>query len=215
MFSGLVEGRAEVLALTPVRSGARLELAAPTLEGSSARWRPVRGESIAVSGCCLTVSRLGRGGRTGYDLSRETLAKTWLARLAPGRYVNVERAMRLADRLGGHFVSGHVDALGRVVRSEDSADGGALLTFQVPQAFERWLLAKGSVTVDGVSLTIVAPRARRFRVALIPETLRRTTLGLARAGDSVHLEADLCGKWIERLLASSPVRLRRPRRARS
>lgn len=217
MFSGLVEGRAEVLALTSVRSGARLELAAPRLERGSSRWRPVRGESIAVSGCCLTVSRRGRGGNTGYDLSRETLAKTWLARLTPGRFVNLERALRLDDRLGGHLVSGHVDALGRVARIQDSVDGGALLTFEVPKAFERWLLAKGSVTIDGVSLTIVAPRARRFQVALIPETLRKTTLGLAGVGEPVHLEADLFGKWVERLLGSSSgrVRLRKPRRARS
>lgn len=216
MFSGLVEGRAEVLALARVRSGARLELAAPRLERSAPRWKPARGESISVGGCCLTVSRLARGGRTGYDLSRETLAKTWLGRLARGRFVNLERAVCLADRLGGHLVSGHVDALGRVVSLEDSADGGALLTLEVPAGFERWLLEKGSMTIDGVSLTIVAPRARRFRVALIPETLRKTTLGLARVGEPVHLEADLFGKWVERLLASAPRRpLRRPRRARS
>ena len=216
MFSGLVEGRAEVLALTRVRSGARLELAAPRLERGAPRWKPLRGESIAVSGCCLTVSRLGRGGRTGYDLSRETLALTWLGRLAPGRSVNLERAVRLADRLGGHLVSGHVDGLGRVVRIEDSADGGALVTFEVPRGFERWLLAKGSVTIDGVSLTIVGPSARRFRVALIPETLRKTTLGLARVGEPVHLEADPIGKWVEKLLPVLRTReLRRPRRARS
>jgi riboflavin synthase len=217
VFSGLVEGRAEVCALTPVRSGARLELAPPRLARGAPRWRPVRGESIAVSGCCLTVSSLGRGGRTGYDLSRETLARTWLGRIAPGRFVNVERAVRAHDRIGGHLVSGHVDAVGRVARLEDSADGGRLVTFEVPRAFARWLLEKGSVTVDGVSLTIVAPRARRFQVALVPETLRKTTLGLARAGAPVHLEADLLGKWVERLLSErsgrAPVRKRR--RARS
>jgi riboflavin synthase len=217
VFSGLVEGRAEVLAFTPVRSGARLELAVPRLERGAPRWKPVRGESISVSGCCLTVSRLGRRGGTGYDLSRETLAMTWLGRLAPGRFVNVERSVRPLDRLGGHLVSGHVDGLGRVVEIEDSADGGALVTFEAPSGFERWLLAKGSVTIDGVSLTIVAPSARRFRVALIPETLRKTTLGLVRAGEHVHLEADPIGKWIAQLLGVGPAkaRLRRPRRARS
>jgi riboflavin synthase len=219
MFTGLVEGRAKVLALEHARSGARLELAAPRLERGAPRWRPVRGESIAVSGCCLTVSHLGPRGRTGYDLSSETLARTWLGSLAPGRYVNLERAVRLADRLGGHLVSGHVDGLGRVARVEDSADGGALVTFEVPREIERWLLAKGSITIDGVSLTIVAPGARRFRVALIPETLRKTTLGLVRAGEPVHLEADLLGKWVAQLLAVRPARAeagpRRPRRARS
>src|SRR5262245_17656377 len=177
VFSGLVEGRAEVLALARRGRGARLELGPPRLERGSPRWRPVRGESIAVSGCCLTVSATPRGGRTSYDLSHETLARTWLGELAPGRAVNVERALRLGDRLGGHLVSGHVDALGRVARVREPRDGGRLATFEVPRGFERWLLAKGSVTIDGVSLTIVAPRAREFDVALVPETLRKTTLG--------------------------------------
>ena len=217
MFSGLVEGRAEVLGLVRVRSGARLELASPRLPRGADAWRPVQGESIAVNGCCLTVSALGRGGRTTYDLSRETLAKTWFGRLAPGRAVHVERALRLSDRLGGHLVSGHVEAVGRVARIADSGDGGKRMTFEVPDGFERWLLPKGSVAIDGVSLTIVAPRARRFDVALIPETLHRTTLGLARTGDPVHLEADVLGRWIERLLDERPRprRVRRRRTARS
>jgi riboflavin synthase len=212
MFSGLVEGRAEVLALDRARSGARLVLAAPALERGAPRWKPVRGESIAVGGCCLTVAEPLARGRTAYDLSRETLGLTWLGGLGAGERVNVERSVRLADRLGGHLVSGHVDALGRVVRSEDSGDGGRLVTFEVPRGFERWLLPKGSITIDGVSLTIVAPRARRFQVALVPETLRKTTLGTAHEGTPVHLEADLIGKWIAQLVA--PV-VRTPRRARS
>jgi riboflavin synthase len=200
VFTGLVEGCAEVLALRPERRGARLELSAPRLERGAPRWRAVRGESIAVDGCCLTVVRVASGGRTGYDLSRETLAETRLGSLARGDLVNVERALRLGDRLGGHLVAGHVEALGRLVRLTDSRDGGRLATFEVPRGFQRWLLPKGSMTIDGVSLTIVAPRGRRFRVALIPETLRRTTLGRARAGDVVHLEADGIGRWIAQLV---------------
>jgi riboflavin synthase len=164
-----------------------------------------------VGGCCLSVSALGREGRTTYDLSAETLGLTWLGQLEAGERVNVERSLRLSDRLGGHLVSGHVDALGKVARVEDSQDGGRLLTFQVPAGFERWLVSKGSVTIDGVSLTVVQPRGRRFRVALIPETLRMTTLGEAQVGDPVHLEGDMLGKWVERLLEP----LRKPRRARS
>ena len=98
------------------------------------------------------------------------------------------------------MVSGHVDAMGRIVAIEDSGDGGRLFRFEVPQCFERWLVEKGSATIDGISLTVVAPRARTFAVAVIPETLRRTTLGTAHPEDAVHLEADMVGKWIERLL---------------
>lgn len=200
MFSGLVEGRARVLRLRPSGRGARLELARPALARGLEPWRPVGGESIAIAGCCLTVAARGAGGKTSYDLSAETLALTHLGRLAPGHEVNLERAVRLGERLGGHLVSGHVDGLGRIVAIADSRDGGRLFTFEVPRGFERWLVGKGSVTIDGISLTVVAPRGRRFRVAVIPETLARTTLGAARVDDPVHLEADLVGKWIERLV---------------
>jgi len=222
VFSGLVEGCAEVRAFERVGAGARLELARPRLGRGAPRWAPVRGESIALSGCCLTVSRTGPAGRTTYDLSAETLAVTWLGRLAVGSELNVERSVRLADRLGGHLVSGHVDAQGTLVRATDSGDGGRRFTLEVPPGFERWLVAKGSITLDGVSLTVVAPRGRRFQVALIPETLRVTTLGTARPGQRLHLEADLVGKWIERLLAARGGRaaagaggIRKRRRARS
>jgi riboflavin synthase len=208
MFTGLVEGRAPVVELTRNRSGGRLWIGAPELERGSVPWKPAPGESLSLSGCCLTVAARGRGGRTAFDLSRETLARTWLGALEPGKLVNVERALRVADRLGGHLVAGHVDAVGHVREIRDSRDRGRLFTFEVPRGFERWLIEKGSVSVDGISLTVLAPRARRFGVAVIPETLRRTTLGLARVGDPVHLEGDLIGKWVAKVV-------RTPRRARS
>jgi riboflavin synthase len=166
----------------------------------------VLGESIAVSGCCLSVCAIAAGGRTSYDLSAETLDCTWLGELRAGQTVNVERSVRLADRLGGHLVSGHVEALGSIAAVDDPGDGGRVFTFEVPRGFQRWLLEKGSVCVDGISLTIVAPRGRRFQVAVIPETLRVTTLGTARVGDPVHLEADQIARWVERLV--EPVRRR-------
>jgi len=210
VFSGLIEGQATVLEVERKGSGARLVLEAPRLARGLARWNPTAGESIAVSGCCLTVARVSRAGRTAYDLSRETLARTWLGALEPGQRLNVERSLRLADRLGGHLVSGHVDALGRIAESSDSEDGGRVLTLEVPRGFERWLVDKGSVTIDGVSLTVVEPRGRRFDVALIPETLRRTTLGTASAGDPVNLEGDAIGKWVERLIGERALPATRP-----
>ena len=136
-----------------------------------------------------------------FDLSAETLDCTHLGQAAVGQLFNLERALEVGARLGGHIVSGHVDGAGEVVGIEDVGDGGRVFSFEVASGFERYLVDKGSVTIDGVSLTVVAPEGRRFDVAVIPETLRVTTLGSAKVGDRVHLEADALGKWVERLLA--------------
>lgn len=191
-----------------------MPLAAARAQGSGRRlvlpvprgWELARGASLAVCGVCLTVvepAPLPGGAGTGlaFDLSAETLARTWLGEAEPGDPLNLERSLRLGDRLDGHLVQGHVDAVGRLVELRPGGDGGALVGFEVPAGFERWLVDKGSVTVDGISLTVVEPRGRRFDVAVIPETLARTNLGVARPGRPVNLEADVVGKWVERLTA--------------
>lgn len=194
MFTGLVETRSPVRRCLTQGAGLAVWVAVP--EG----WGPGIGDSICVSGACLSVAALERGEML-FELSKETLARTWLGSAAPGDEVNLERSMRLSDRLDGHLVSGHVDGQGRVVDSSDPGDGGRRITIEVPDSFQRWLVDKGSVAVDGVSLTIVEPRGRLFDVAVIPITLQKTTLGDAELGRAVNLEADPIGKWVERLLS--------------
>jgi riboflavin synthase len=209
MFTGLIE------ACTPVRRvhsrdrGVRLVIAAP-----EADFETHRGASIAVSGACLTVAA-GADPVSGaeraeplpgddlvFDLSAETVERTWFAELAPGRPVNLERALCLGARLDGHLVAGHVDGRGRIVAIEDARDGGRNVEFEVEPGLDRYLVEKGSITLDGISLTVVEPRGRRFSAALIPLTLERTSLGSARPGDPVNVEADMIGKWIERLVSA-------------
>jgi riboflavin synthase len=199
VFTGLVNHCVPAIAIERRGgAGARLTLANPWPAGDVAL-----GESICVSGCCLTVA--GPPGRElAFDLSAETLARTWFERLAPGALLNLERSLRLSDRLGGHLVSGHVDGIGEIARIADTGDGGRLLTFRVPPALERYLIDKGSVALDGISLTVVEPRGAEFDVAVIPLTLEHTHLGRARVGQPVNIEADLVGKWIEQL--SAPAR---------
>ncbi|MCP3918292.1 MAG: riboflavin synthase [bacterium] len=196
MFTGIVEARVPVLSFEPRGTGARLVLPAPDRPD----WRAEIGQSIAICGTCLTVVEVEPDGAMGFDLSAETLARTWLGALAPGTQVNLERAMQLGDRLDGHMVAGHVDGTGAVVGIEDSGDGGRLIRFEVDTGLERYLVDKGSVTLDGISLTVVEPVGRSFGVAVIPLTLELTNLGAAEVGKRVNVEADLVGKWIERLM---------------
>ncbi len=168
---------------------------------------------MAVSGCCLTVIECRDphsgdpvpadtpGSDVVFDLSAETVACTHFGSLVVGDVVNLERALAFGDRLGGHVVSGHVDGRGTIVGIDDSGDGGKLIHFEAEGDFSRYLVEKGSVTIDGISLTIVRPEGGRFSVAIIPETLRVTTLGVNSVGDPVHLEADQLGKWVEHLMA--------------
>lgn len=185
MFTGLVEE----LGRFDGRAGARLRFASPAVVGD-----PEVGDSIAVNGVCLTVVAGGPGWWEA-DVVDETLARTALADLAEGDPVNLERPLRATDRLGGHIVQGHVDAVGRVVSAAPD------LEVALPRgAGLRYVAPKGSVAVDGVSLTVVDVGADRFRVAVIPHTAGATTLGRRRPGDRVNVEFDILAKYVERLL---------------
>lgn len=196
MFTGIVEASVEVQSIELDGTGARLILPPPTGVGD---WSVQLGQSIAVSGVCLTVAEVLVGGAMAFDLSAETLRRTWFDGLQEGSGVNLERAMQLGDRLDGHLVSGHVDGLARIVGIQDVGDGGRELSFEVDPGLDRYLIEKGSLTLDGVSLTVCEPSGCFLRVALIPVTLETTTLGGAALGQRVNVEADLIGKWIERL----------------
>ena len=189
MFTGLIEEIGEIVSVESTNDGVRLSVRGKTaLEGAG------HGDSIAVSGCCLTVVAHGDDWWEA-DVSQETLDRTSLRGIAPGSPVNLERAVRLADRLGGHLVQGHVDAVGEVV------DPVPDLRVRVPEHLLRYMVEKGSVTVDGVSLTIVRPLDDGFNVAIIPHTAAVTTLGTKRPGDAVNIEVDVMAKYVERLLA--------------
>lgn len=188
MFTGLIQAVGEVRFF----DGAVLRIDAPT-EGEP--W--TLGESVAVNGCCLTVADFQDG--LVFELSGETISRTTFATIGEGSRVNVERALRVGDRLGGHFVQGHVDAVGRVVALEPSGVG-ATLRIEATAEGERLLIDKGSIAVDGVSLTVVRPAGRTFEVALIPHTLTSTNLGDRGPGDPVNLEYDVLAKHVAKLL---------------
>jgi riboflavin synthase len=186
MFTGIVE---ELGQLESLHDG-RLRIAARRVIEDV-----VIGESIAVNGCCLTVVAFGDGWWEA-DVSHETISRTSLASLAAGDGVNLERAVRASDRLGGHVVQGHVDGVGEIV------DPVPDLRVRVPDTLLRYLVEKGSVTVDGVSLTIVEPLDDGFTVAIIPHTADVTTLGAKQPGDLVNLEVDVMAKYVERLVTA-------------
>ncbi len=195
MFTGIVEELGRVRAIQPREGGARLEVSATTVT-TDARV----GDSIAVNGCCVTVADLGDGWWAA-DAVIETLQRTTLGGLERDDPVNLERPLRLNDRLGGHLVQGHVDAVGRIDGHEALADGSTRITFWAPPEVLRYVVEKGSVAVDGISLTVAAVDDEHFDVAVIPHTLAVTTLGHKGTGTSVNLEADVVAKYVERLLA--------------
>ncbi|WP_121258819.1 riboflavin synthase [Nocardioides ferulae] len=195
MFTGIVEELGTVAAVEDQGDAIRLTIeAAAVLEGTGL------GDSIAVNGCCLTVAALD-GPRWTADVMAETLDKTSLRGVTPGDRVNLERAATLSTRLGGHLVQGHVDGVGTILARTPS-EHWEVVEVSLPAHLARYLVDKGSITVDGVSLTVVEAHVDRFTVSLIPETLARTTLGRRAVGDRVNLEADVIAKHVEKLLAA-------------
>ena len=211
MFTGIVEELGRVVRLETVEDSARLTVEAPTVTQDVSL-----GDSVSVNGCCLTVAAV-HGSTFTADLMAETLTRTTLGSQAPGDPVNLERALRASDRLGGHIVQGHVDATAEVL-DHHRGEHWDLLRISLPQEIARYVAVKGSVALDGVSLTVVdvadAPNTldvspvpgagASLSVGLIPETLRRTTLGTRRPGERVNLEVDVLAKYAERLLGARP-----------
>jgi riboflavin synthase len=196
VFTGIVEELGEVLAIEEFRGAARLTVRGPLVTADAAK-----GDSIAVNGVCLTVTDVADGALAA-DVISETLSRSSLGSLATGSPVNLERAMRLGDRLGGHIVQGHVDGTGTILQRSS----GDVVRVSIPAPLSRYVIEKGSIAIDGISLTVSAlgtgpdPGMHWIEVSLIPETLARTTMGGKQAGDPVNLEVDMLAKYVERLL---------------
>lgn len=199
MFTGIVEEAGRVASIRRTPDGIRMIVRAGVV-GKDVRI----GDSIAVNGCCLTLVRLGRGkaGRSlEFDLLEETWKKTSFEKLKEGSLVNLERALRMNDRMGGHFVTGHVDATGEITRWEASG-ADWVLEVRPPESLMRYFFYKGSVAIDGISLTVAEVLRKGIRMWIIPHTREVTNLRDRRVGDAVNLEADLLGKYVERLIES-------------
>ncbi len=191
MFTGLVQCLATVESLSAPSPGSTLVVRAPEIAADAEL-----GESIAVNGCCLTVVE-HQGGCLSFEAGPETLSCTNLGQLTTGSQVNLERSLRVGDRLGGHFVTGHVEAVGTLDARQDERDWSTFW-FRFPPELGRYIVSKGSIAVDGVSLTLVGVERDRFSVALIPHTLARTTLGRLGVGGRVNLETDLLAKYAQK-----------------
>lgn len=195
MFTGLVQAIGSVRQRTVVGDGVRLQVAIDALPGAFRI-----GDSIALSGVCCTVVAL-RDGIAEFDLSAETLRRTWLGAATVGTPLNLEGALRAGEPLGGHLVQGHVDGTGRLLVGIDRQLGGELVA-AVPDDLRRYCVEKGSITLDGVSLTIAGLQGDAVRIAVIPHTAQVTTLGSKRVGEPLHVEVDVIAKYVERMLAS-------------
>ena len=193
MFTGIVRERGHVVAVDATPEGARL-----VVEASATAATTAVGDSVSLDGCCLTAVAV-EDGTVAFDAVPETLSRTALGRLEPGSAVNVEPALRAGEPLGGHYVQGHVDGVGRVRSAEPEGDGRRVW-IEAPDEILRYCVEKGSIAVSGVSLTVAALADGAFAVALIPHTLAETTLSALEPGDGVNLEADVLAKYVERLL---------------
>ena len=199
MFTGLVEGLGTVQALVTEEAGLRLVIAPPAVMlGGGEADRCQLGDSVAINGCCLTVIEI-KHDCWSFQAGTETLSKTNLGRLRTGDAVNLERSLPVHGRLGGHFVQGHVDGVAHVDGIQREGDW-VTMWFQVPTTLAELMVAKGSVAVDGISLTLVNVERDRFSVALIPHTLAMTTLGQRQVGDPVNIETDILGKYVQKML---------------
>ena len=198
MFTGIVEELGEVADVQRLDDAAvlRVRMSPALLEGIR------RGDSYAVNGVCLTATSWTDDGTVDYDVMGETLTRSSLGALAAGDPVNLERPVRLSDRLGGHLVQGHVDATGTVA-ARDPQERWEVVRITLPEGIARYVVEKGSITVDGISLTVSAVGADTFEVSLIPETLGRTTLGTKGVGSVVNLEVDVVAKYVERLMGAA------------
>jgi riboflavin synthase len=192
MFTGIVEELGNVVS----REGSRIVVRCPIASSDSAI-----GDSLSIDGVCLTVVGLD-GDQASFDISGETFDRTSLGSLAPDDPVNVERPATLASRLGGHLVQGHVDGVAEVTAVQPDAEGGARLSFRLPADLLRYVVEKGSITLDGVSLTVAAVRGDEIDVALIPHTRVATTLGAIRSADRVNVEVDVVAKYVARNIES-------------
>jgi riboflavin synthase len=193
MFTGMIEGSGKLLAKRNVGGGMAFDL-----EAGFDLSNPQEGESIAVNGVCLTAYNI-KGRKFTVDVSPESLSRTVLGSLSLGGSVNMERALQLSDRLGGHIVSGHVDCVATVRERQPKGDF-TLFSFAFPKEFGRYIIEKGSVTINGVSLTVNSCSVDTFEVSIIPHTLQVTTLGLLTRGSKVNIEVDIIGKYVEKML---------------
>jgi len=196
MFTGIIEhlGKLKQVSLQADSAVIVVDIG-PLIDGV------IPGDSVAINGACLTVTQI-KGSEVYFDVSGETLSKTTIGKLAVSDHVNIERSLKIGDKLGGHFVTGHVDCVG-VINKIESKTGQSTVWFSVSNEITNSMIKKGSVAIDGISLTIVDLKEKLFSVALIPFTLDATTLGSKKAGQKVNIETDMLGKWVKRILTTN------------